>query len=36
MAILLGLLNQADIAAQRVETVGTQVVMRAVDESVSV
>lgn len=35
MAILLGLLNQADIAAQRVETVGTQVVMRAVDESVA-
>jgi hypothetical protein len=35
MAILLGLLNQADVAAMRVETVGTQVVMRAVDESVA-
>lgn len=35
MAVLLGLLNQADIAAQRVTDVGVQPIMRAVDESVA-
>lgn len=35
MAVLLGLLNQADIADQRVTTAGVQVVMSAVDQSVA-
>ncbi len=35
MAVLLGLLNQADLYAQRVTTAGIQVVQRSIDESVA-
>jgi hypothetical protein len=35
MAVLLGLLNQADVASMRVTDLGVQPVMRAVDESVA-
>lgn len=35
MAVLLGLLNQADLYAQRVTTIGIQVVQRSIDESVA-